>query len=96
MGRYANAATHHNSVHDGDIGLGVAGDQRIERIFPPPKALSKRRIFKPGIMKRTNVAARAKSPVSGAVNDDTLNGRIVTPPGQNIRYFLDHCCGEGV
>jgi hypothetical protein len=37
MRRYADAAAHHDAVHDHDIGFGKGGDAGVQLIFLAPK-----------------------------------------------------------
>ena len=63
----ADAAAHDDAVLDGDVGLGVAADQRIERVLVAPERARERRSLRAAVVEGAHVAAGAQRPVARAV-----------------------------
>jgi hypothetical protein len=97
MHRHPDAAAHHQSVDQRDIGLAKILDRNIERIFVAPEL--QRLAVPPGlaeIVERANVAAGREGALAGSLDHHAGNRRIVSPAIELGAQRKHHGVGDGV
>ncbi len=93
----ADAAAHDDAVHDGDVGLGVAGDAGVEVVLVAPERGRGGAVPVAGVVvDAADVAARAQAALPRTGDDDGLDGRVPLPVGQGLVDAAHHGVGEGV
>jgi hypothetical protein len=70
MRRQADAATHYDAVHEGDIGFWEFLDPRVQDIFVAPQDLAEVALDLGALPERANVAAGAEPAFSRAFQQD--------------------------
>src|SRR5690606_29147405 len=84
----ADAAAHHDAVHDHHVRLGVAADQRVEDVFVAPEPAGGRigvRTACLGVgVDGHDVAAGAQAALTGAGDDDGADLLVVGPGAQRL------------
>ena len=68
--RQADAATHHDAVHEGDIGFWELLDAGVEDVFLPPQDFSEIALDLRALPKRADVAAGAQPALARAFEQD--------------------------
>ena len=90
----AHAAAHHNAIHEGEIGFGVAVDQVVECVFLSEEVFQPGAAGQCGLVKKTNVATSAKAAKRAfpphAPYGHSGNGWVVAPAQKGAGYGADH------
>ena len=99
--RDADAAAEHESVHDGDVGLGIAGDQGVERVLVGPEGgggpVGGILAGCPGVpVDAHDVPTGAQAAVAAAREKNGVDGLIRLPGDQRPGDGADHAVGECV
>ncbi len=92
----ADAPAHHDAVHQRDIGLGVAGDLRVEQILVVPEPAGLDAVGAGAVIDRDHIAAGAQAALTGAGEDDRADLVVVLPFGEHRRQRGDHGVGQRV
>ena len=96
MGADPDAATHHDAVHERDIGLAEAADLRIQHVLVVPELSGFGSVGAGAVVKRYEIAAGAESPLTGTVDDDGVDVVAAVPVGQHRRHRVDHRVGQRI
>ena len=67
MRRNADAAAHHDAIHDHDIGFGKGGDAGVQLIFLAPKVGEEPLLRGLQLVENPHVAAGAQTAIAGAL-----------------------------
>jgi hypothetical protein len=95
--RDADAAAHHDAVDERHIGLRVALDERVERVFLAPEL--HRAVDAAGlaeIVERADVAAGRECPLAGCGDHDASDRRVARPGGKLRGERAHHAVGDRV
>ena len=96
MRRDANAAAHDDAVHYRDIGLWEGSYTRIQLIFLAPKRLERIALGARQIVKRANIAARAKPALALSRHQNGVDARVQSKLVQRAREYSHHAEGQAV
>ena len=90
MGRNANAAAHHQPIHQGDERLGAAGNPGIQQILIAPKGKRRAGVAVACIVKPADITSGAKAPVALARQKDCGHALIRLKAVQRGRQVMHH------
>ena len=80
MNADAHATAHRHAIHEGDIGLGIVLDPRVQPVLRPEKRLRRRPVCRTAFRQHPNIAAGAESArVPGMVDDHQPDLRVTRP-----------------
>ncbi len=96
VGRDAYAPAEHQPVHEGDVRLGVVGNQGVEAIFVSPEVGRLRTSVQHVLVDGHDVAAGAQATISGPLHQDIGNGIVISPGSQLLQHGFHHARIEGV
>ncbi len=84
VGGEADSAAHHDAVHEGHVGLRVAGDPRVQPVLVAPEALGGVPAGLRVVVDGPDVPAGAQPALAGAAEEDLGDGGVLLPGVQRL------------
>ena len=85
-----DAATHHDAVHQRDVGLAEAPDLRVQHVLVVPEFAGLDPVGARAVVDRDDVAARAEPAFAGAGHHDGIDPVVGLPLRKHPRQGVDH------